>query len=214
MDDFSISSLIGAPPGYIGYNEGGKLTNAIKRNPCSLVLFDEIEKAHPKVLNLLLQILEDGILTDGMNNTYSFRNAMIVMTSNAGYGSNDNKGFIGFAGKEEVDNEVVLKEKLSQLTHYFRPEFVNRIDDIVLFNPLDKESILAVIDLTIDKALTRVDDNINIVITNRVKKEILNTVINEIEYGARPVNRLVEQLIMDRICDCVLRCPDVKDIII
>mgnify|MGYP001305195230 CR=1 FL=1 len=213
MDEFSVSSLIGAPPGYLGYSEGGKLTNAIKRNPCSLVLFDEIEKAHPVVLNLLLQILEDGILTDGQNKTYSFRNAMIIMTSNAGYGFKDNNNSLGFVN-ELPDDETILKDKLSELTNYFRPEFVNRIDDIVLFNPLDVEAIRHIIDLTIKKALTRVDDSIHITITDKVTDEILKNVLNEIEYGARPVNRLVENLVMDRICDCILRCPDIKEIII
>ena len=213
MDEFSVSSLIGAPPGYLGYSEGGKLTNAIKRNPCSLVLFDEIEKAHPVVLNLLLQILEDGILTDGQNKTYSFRNAMIIMTSNAGHGFKDNNNALGFVN-ELPDDETILKDKLNELTNYFRPEFVNRIDDIVLFNPLDTEAIQHIIDLTIEKALTRVDDSIHITITDKVKDEILKNVLNEIEYGARPVNRLVENLVMDRICDCILRCPDIKEITI
>lgn len=213
MDEFSVSSLIGAPPGYLGYSEGGKLTNAIKRNPCSLVLFDEIEKAHPVVLNLLLQILEDGILTDGQNKTYSFRNAMIVMTSNAGYGSKENNNTLGFVN-EIPDDETQLKDKMNELTNYFRPEFVNRIDDIVLFNALDVEAIQHIIDLTIEKALTRVDDSIHITITDEVKDEILKNVLNEIEYGARPVNRLVENLVMDRICDCILRCPDIRDITI
>jgi len=213
MDEFSVSSLIGAPPGYLGYSEGGKLTNAIKRNPCSLVLFDEIEKAHPVVLNLLLQILEDGILTDGQNKTYSFRNAMIVMTSNAGYGSKENNNTLGFVN-EIPDDETQLKDKMDELTNYFRPEFVNRIDDIILFNALDGEAIQHIIDLTIEKALTRVDDSIHITITDKVKDEILKNVLNEIEYGARPVNRLVENLVMDRICDCILRCPDIRDITI
>ena len=213
MDEFSVSSLIGAPPGYLGYSEGGKLTNAIKRNPCSLVLFDEIEKAHPVVLNLLLQILEDGILTDGQNKTYSFRNAMIVMTSNAGYGFKDNNNTLGFVN-ESPDDETILKDKMNELTNYFRPEFVNRIDDIVLFNPLDIEAIRHIVDLTIENALTRVDDSIYITITDKVKDEILKNVLNEIEYGARPVNRLVENLVMDRICDCILRCPDIKEITI
>ena len=138
---------------------------------------------------------------------------MIIMTSNAGYGFKDNNNSLGFVN-EIPDDETILKDKLSELTNYFRPEFVNRIDDIVLFNPLDVEAIRHIIDLTIKKALTRVDDSIHITITDKVTDEILKNVLNEIEYGARPVNRLVENLVMDRICDCILRCPDIKEIII
>ena len=218
MDEMSVSSLIGSPPGYVGYQEGGKLTNAIKRNPCCVVLFDEIEKAHPVVLNLLLQILEDGLLSDGQKRTYSFRNAMIVMTSNAGSSSNANQPLLGFADTWNQFSHESIKQRhsdqLKELTNFFRPEFVNRIDEIVFFKSLDQKGMAAIVDLAIDKALSRVDDSITITITNKTRNLIVAKALMEKEYGARPVNRLVEYLVVDRICDCLLRCPDTTQIII
>lgn len=215
MDEMSMSSLIGSPPGYVGYEEGGKLTNAIKRNPCCVVLFDEIEKAHPVVLNLLLQILEDGLLSDGQKRTYSFRNAMVIMTSNAGCSSNPHQPLMGFKDSTtEEDIHQQRSDQLKDLTNYFRPEFVNRIDEIIFFNSLDQKGMASIVDLAIDKALSRVDDGITITITNKTRNRIITSALLEKEYGARPVNRLVEYLIVDRICDCLLRCPEITQIII
>ena len=208
MEEMSISTLIGSPPGYVGYKEGGKLTNAIKRNPCSVVLFDEIENAHPSVLNLLLQILEDGILTDNNKRTYSFRNAIIIMTSNAGHASNKNEfGFLNDVSDQQ--------KKTSELTYYFKPEFINRIDEIVYFNPLNSDSLIEIIDISIEKALSRLDDDIDVLVTNKTKEDIFNKASMESEYGARPVNRLVEYLIVDRVCDMLLRSKgNIRTIII
>ena len=199
IEEMSVSTLIGSPPGYVGYQEGGKLTNAIKRNPCSVVLFDEIEKAHPDVLNLLLQILEDGILTDNNKRTYSFRNS--IMTSNAGSSSKITKRrTFGF-----IDESVTLNQRSNELTSYFKPEFINRIDEIVFFNPLDADSILKIVDISIEKALSRLDDDIDVFVTDRTKQEIYRKASLESDYGARPINRLVEHLVVDRICDFLLR---------
>lgn len=197
MDEMSISSLIGSPPGYVGYNEGGKLTNAIKRNPCSVVLFDEVEKAHPDVLNLLLQILEDGILTDNNKRTYSFRNSIIIMTSNVGSSSYINQRSFGFISES--------KSISPDLTDYFKPEFINRIDDIVFFNPLNASSMMKIIEVSVEKALSRLEKDIDVFVTNRTKEEIYEKALSDSHYGARPVNRLVEYLVVDRVCDILLR---------
>ena len=145
MEKHSVSRMIGAPPGYVGYEEGGQLTEQVRRHPYSVILFDEIEKAHPDVFNILLQILEDGRLTDGKGRTVDFRNAVLVMTSNVG-----SSALFDLAGS---DPERARKEAMEALRQAFRPEFINRIDDIVLFNPLGKEQLNKIIDLELAKVM-------------------------------------------------------------
>lgn len=176
MEKFSVSRLIGSPPGYVGYEEGGQLTEAVRRNPYSIVLFDEIEKAHPEVLNLLLQILDDGRVTDSNGRTVDFKNTIIIMTSNLG------SEHILDGHKEEVKNEV---------KHHFRPEFINRVDEIIVFNPLDKEAISKILIKIIKDIEKRLkDDNIKLDISDSAKDYLVENGYDP-AFGARPLKRLV-----------------------
>ena len=178
MEKFSVSRLIGSPPGYVGYDEGGELTEAVRRNPYSIVLFDEIEKAHPEVLNLLLQILDDGRLTDSNGRTVDFKNTIIIMTSN-----------LGSEHILEGNKELVTKE----IQEYFRPEFINRIDEIVVFNELDKTSIRQILDKIINGIEDRLkDSDIKIRLTEKCKDYLVDTGY-DVNYGARPLKRLVSR---------------------
>lgn len=187
MEKYSVSRLIGAAPGYVGYEEGGQLTEAVRRKPYSVILFDEIEKAHPDVFNILLQVLDDGRLTDSQGRTVDFKNTIIIMTSNIGSeylidGLNDD-GSIDDENKEKVD--VILRNS-------FKPEFLNRIDDIVMFTPLTSEQVYEIIDLQIADIRSRLEDkDINLEISNAAKEYILANAYN-IEYGARPVKRFLQ----------------------
>lgn len=179
MESFNVSRLIGAPPGYVGYDEGGELTEAVRRNPYSIVLFDEIEKAHKDVFNILLQILDDGRLTDSQGRTVDFKNTIIIMTSNLG------SEYI----LENLDNakELVMQE----LKNTFRPEFINRIDEIIIFNSLKKEIIGGIVDKIIKEVDSRLNQNyIHIAITNEAKEKIINEAYDE-RYGARPIKRYI-----------------------
>ncbi len=180
MEKFSVSRLIGSPPGYVGYDEGGELTEAVRRNPYSIVLFDEIEKAHPEVLNLLLQILDDGRLTDSNGRTVDFKNTIIIMTSNLG------SNYVLEGNKEKVLDEV---------RNYFRPEFINRIDEIIIFNELQKSTIRQILDKIIAQIEDRLkESNISIVLTDRAKSYLVDTGY-DVAYGARPLKRVVNRTI-------------------
>ena len=187
MEKYSVSRLIGAAPGYVGYEEGGQLTEAVRRKPYSVILFDEIEKAHPDVFNILLQVLDDGRLTDSQGRTVDFKNTIIIMTSNIGSeylidGLNDD-GSIDEENKDKVD--VILRNS-------FKPEFLNRIDDIVMFTPLTSEQVYEIIDLQISDIKSRLEDkDINLEISSAAKEYILANAYN-IEYGARPVKRFLQ----------------------
>ncbi len=176
MEKFSVSRLIGSPPGYVGYEEGGQLTEAVRRNPYSIVLFDEIEKAHPEVLNLLLQILDDGRVTDSNGRTVDFKNTIIIMTSNLG------SEHVLENNKEQVLNEVKST---------FRPEFINRIDEIIVFNALSKEAINKILDKIINEIEFRLKDiDLHIELTDKAREEFINQGY-DINFGARPLKRLV-----------------------
>jgi ATP-dependent Clp protease ATP-binding subunit ClpC len=206
MEGFSISTLIGSPPGYQGFDEGGKLTKAIKETPCAVVLFDELEKAHSDVLNLLLQILEDGILTDSYGNTYSFRNAIIIMTTNVTTQSDVNT--LGFeTNTMKTKNTDILKT-------VFRPELLNRIDTIVEFNSLYTNDLQQICEICLNDALTRVPDYIQVHVSDSTKDELLKMASVQTEYGARPVKRLIEELVMNPLSDILLRGVDELDKIV
>ena len=198
MESHSTSKLIGAPPGYVGYDEAGQLTEKVKRKPYSIILLDEIEKAHPDVFNILLQVLDDGKLTDSQGNTVSFANTIIIMTSNAG--SNLNNNSIGF-GKQTVDKSKIE----DSLKETFRPEFLNRIDEIIVFNSLNKEELLQIVDLMLKdtvKALNQKD--ISFEISEDAKQFILEKGTN-IKFGARPLRRAIQRYIEDEISEKILR---------
>lgn len=198
MESHSTSKLIGAPPGYVGYDEAGQLTEKVKRKPYSIILLDEIEKAHPDVFNILLQVLDDGKLTDSQGNTVSFANTIIIMTSNAG--SNLNTNSIGFV-KQTVDKSKVE----DSLKETFRPEFLNRVDEIIVFNSLNKEELLQIVDLMLAdtvKALKHKD--ISFEISDSAKQFILDKGTN-IKFGARPLRRAIQRYVEDEISEMILR---------
>lgn len=198
MESHSTSKLIGSPPGYVGYDDAGQLTEKVRRKPYSIILLDEIEKAHPDVFNILLQILDDGKLTDSQGNTVSFENTIIIMTSNAG--SNLNNNSIGFA-KQSFDKGKVE----SALKEVFRPEFLNRVDEIVVFDSLNKEQLLQIVDLLLkstSKALS--DKDINLEVSAEAKNYILEKG-TDLKYGARPLRRAIQRYIEDPISDMILK---------
>ena len=199
MESNSVAKLIGAPPGYVGYDEAGQLTDKVKRNPYSIVLFDEIEKANSDVFNILLQILDDGRLTDSQGNTVSFENTIIIMTSNAG--SNINTNSIGFG----VTSEANKNRTLSALKDIFRPEFLNRIDEIVVFDSLTSEQLMKIVELMLfDTQKVLNDRNIKLLVDTDVKNYLLEKG-TDVKYGARPLRRAVQRYIEDELVDMILR---------
>jgi ATP-dependent Clp protease ATP-binding subunit ClpC len=208
MEKFSVSRLVGAPPGYVGYEEGGQLTEKVRRKPYSVVLLDEIEKAHPDVFNILLQVLDDGILTDGLGRRVDFRNTIIIMTSNIGV--RDLKDFgagIGFASKAKEENmDDVMKSTIqSALKKAFSPEFLNRLDDVVIFNSLSKDHIHEIIDISLGKLFARITDmGYQIRLTDKAK-DFLSEKGYDKQYGARPLNRAIQKYLEDAIAEEILK---------
>ena len=198
MESHSTSKLIGSPPGYVGYDDSGQLTEKVKRHPYSIVLLDEIEKAHPDVFNILLQVLDDGRLTDSQGNTVSFENTIIIMTSNAG--SNQNTNSIGFGGSRVDSNKV-----MDSLKETFRPEFLNRVDEIVIFEQLNNEQLLKIVDLMLkDTQKALADKDITMVVSDEAKKFLLEKG-TDIKYGARPLRRAIQRYLEDELSDMILR---------
>ncbi len=198
MESHSTAKLIGAPPGYVGYDDAGGLTEKVKRKPYSIILLDEIEKAHQDVFNILLQILDDGRLTDSQGNTVSFENTIIIMTSNAG--SNMNTNSIGF-GKGTLDKNKVE----SALKEVFRPEFLNRVDEIITFDSLTKEQLLQIVNLLLNNTKNALDNkNIKLDVSDEAKRYILDKG-TDIKYGARPLRRAIQRYVEDEISEMILR---------
>jgi len=210
MEKHSVARLIGSPPGYVGYEEGGQLTEAVKHRPYSLILFDEIEKAHPEVFNILLQILDNGRLTDGKGRTVNFKNTIIIMTSNLGGEYVREMAGLGFKledkkAKEIEDRKEDLKEKIMEsLREFFRPEFLNRIDEIIIFNPLSMEDLKKIIDIQVERINQRLKEkNLAISLTESAKKYFAEKGYSS-EYGARPLKRLMEKEILDVLADKII----------
>ncbi len=198
MESHSTSKLIGAPPGYVGYDDAGQLTEKVKRKPYSIILLDEIEKAHPDVFNILLQVLDDGKLTDSQGNTVSFSNTIIIMTSNAG--SNLNNNSIGFGGGTISKNKV-----MDSLKEFFRPEFLNRVDEIVSFDPLTPDQLLQIVDLMLKDTLKALKDkDINMEVSTAAKHFLLDKGTN-IKFGARPLRRAIQRYLEDELSEMILR---------
>ena len=205
MEKHSVSKLIGAPPGYVGYGEGGQLTEAIRHNPNSVVLFDEIEKAHHDVFNALLQILDEGMLTDSKGIKVDFKNSIIIMTSNAGYGLEQELRRIGFNSTVATEDENAREDRAKKaLEETFRPEFINRIDKIVVFNSLTKEDCAAIANLELGKIETRLDDrSIKISWDDSLVEHIIATGYSE-KFGARNIKRKIQELVEDTLSDYII----------
>ncbi len=208
MEKFSISRLVGAPPGYVGYEEGGQLTEKIRRKPYSVVLLDEIEKAHPDVYNILLQVLDDGVLTDSLGRRVDFRNTIIIMTSNIGV--RDLKDFgtgIGFATKSRTDNQDdIMKSTIqSALKKTFSPEFLNRLDDVIVFNSLSRDDIHKIIDISLGRLIARITNiGYNISLTDKAKDFLAEKGYDQ-QYGARPLNRAIQKYVEDPLAEEILK---------
>ena len=208
MEKFSVSRLVGAPPGYVGYEEGGQLTEKVRRKPYSVVLLDEIEKAHPDVFNILLQVLDDGILTDGLGRRVDFRNTIIIMTSNIGV--RDLKDFgsgIGFApkAKRENDEEVMKSTIQNALKRAFSPEFLNRLDDVIVFNSLQREHIHKIIDISLGKLFSRIATlGYQVELTEKAK-DFLSEKGYDQQFGARPLNRAIQRYLEDPVAEEILK---------
>ena len=200
MEKFSVSRLIGAPPGYVGYDEGGQLTEAVRRKPYSVVLFDEIEKAHPDVFNILLQILDDGRITDSQGRTVDFKNTIIILTSNLGSpylldGINEDGSI-----KQEAQDAV-----MAELRRSFRPEFLNRLDEIILFKPLTKENLTNIVDLLVASLRKRLQDrDLDLVLTDEAKQLIIDRGYDPL-YGARPLRRVLQSSVETLVARTILR---------
>jgi ATP-dependent Clp protease ATP-binding subunit ClpB len=197
MEKHTVSRLIGAPPGYVGYEEGGQLTEAVRRRPYTVVLLDEIEKAHPDVFNILLQILDDGRLTDGHGRTVDFKNTVLIMTSNIG---SQSIADLGPGKEEEIKNRV-----MEALKAQFRPEFLNRVDEVIIFHQLGREHIKRIVDLQFDLLKKRLADrHIEIKLTEKAK-ELLVKEGYDPAYGARPLKRTIQRLVLDPLAVKVLK---------
>ena len=210
MEPHSVAKLIGSPPGYVGYDEGGQLTEKVRRKPYSVILFDEVEKAHPDVMNMLLQILEDGRLTDSQGRTVNFKNTVIIMTSNVGARLITDRNKLGFTNnqnekeKNKEDYEETKKEVMAELKKQFRPELLNRIDDIIVFHKLENKDIEKIIDLMLNQVIKRMKaQDIEIEISDDVKKLIAEKGVDN-NYGARPLRRAIQSMLEDKIAEAIL----------
>ena len=204
MEKHSVSRMVGSPPGYVGYEEGGQLSEKVRRNPYSVVLFDEIEKASPEVFNILLQVLDDGHITDGQGRKVDFKNTVIIMTSNAGARSIAAPKRLGFTSVEtpEQSYEMMKKGVMDEIKNIFKPEFLNRIDDIIVFHPLEKEEITRIVRLLTDVMAKRVKENMNITVsfTKKAIEKIAEEGYDK-AYGARPLRRAIQSKIEDAFAE-------------
>ncbi|MDB4651510.1 ATP-dependent Clp protease ATP-binding subunit [Verrucomicrobia bacterium] len=206
MEKFTVSRLVGSPPGYVGYEEGGQLTEQVRRKPYSVILFDEIEKAHPDVMNMLLQILEEGKLTDNVGRTVDFRNTVILLTSNVGAQMVNSQANIGFRKPSEQGDYDAMKETImDEAKRTFKPEFLNRLDDVVVFRSLNRESLITILTLETEKVLTRLKSkNIDLVLSDKAKDFLVEKGYDP-DYGARPMRRAVERYLEDPLAEEILK---------
>jgi ATP-dependent Clp protease ATP-binding subunit ClpC len=207
MEKFSLSRLIGAPPGYVGYEEGGQLTEKVRRKPYSVVLLDEIEKAHPDIFNILLQVLDDGQLTDGLGRKVDFKNTLIIMTSNIGVRQLKDFGSgVGFATATKVENADELSKGVIEkaLKRTFSPEFLNRIDDVIIFNSLDETHIAQIIDIIMKGVMKRLNAlGFTLELTDAAKKYISEKGYDQ-QFGARPLHRAIQKYLEDPLAEEML----------
>jgi ATP-dependent Clp protease ATP-binding subunit ClpC len=207
MEKHSVSKLIGAPPGYVGYEEGGQLTERVRRTPYSVILLDEVEKAHPDVYNILLQVFEDGQLTDGLGNTVDFRNTILIMTSNLGARHLQKRATMGFQSAAEEGTAKSMDELvLSEVKRVFNPEFLNRLDEIILFNPLGDEELLRIIDLLVGMTNdTLIHRQVQIVLTPEARQWLLDKTCGDRSYGARPLRRALQKYVEDPLSEALIQ---------
>jgi len=209
MEPHTVARLFGSPPGYVGYDEGGQLTEQVRRRPYSVILFDEVEKAHPEVFNALLQIMDDGRLTDGQGRTVDFKNTVVIMTSNAGSIDLKRAIRIGFSPKKDEDarseqHEVMRSKAMENLKRIFRPEFINRIDQVVVFHALSKTELYRIVDLMLDQVRFRLSEQgISLVVSDEARDFLLQEGFDE-EYGARPLRRAIQTYVDDALADALL----------
>jgi len=206
-EKFDVTKLTGAPPGYVGHQDGGQLTEKVRRKPYSIVLFDEVEKAHPEIFNSLLQILDEGSITDGLGRKINFKNTLIILTSNVGQRKlQDFGGGVGFATKAsteriEMENEVMLKKELQKM---FSPEFINRLDDIVYFKNLEKDDVMKILEVELTKVIPRLESlGYRVKISQDLKEKITEAGFDP-KYGARPIKRIVQKYIEDTLADLMI----------
>jgi ATP-dependent Clp protease ATP-binding subunit ClpA len=205
MEKFSVSRLIGAPPGYVGYEEGGQLSERIRRRPFAVILLDEIEKAHPDIFNVLLQILDDGRLTDGQGRTVNFKNTVIIMTSNIGADILQKHGSIGFKSyKEDIAYKEIKEKLMDEVKRTFKPEFINRVDDIIIFNPLDKEDITKIVDIELEQLYKKLSQqDIQLEVTKKAKEFLAHNGFDA-HFGARPLKRTIQKQLVDQLSVMIL----------
>ena len=206
MEKFSASRLIGSPPGYVGYEEGGQLSEAVRRRPYSVILFDEVEKAHPDVMNLLLQVLEEGMITDSFGRKVDFRNTIIILTSNVGADSIKRQTTLGFGAMSEDQADFDgMKDKINGIAKkHFRPEFLNRLDELVVFRMLEKENLDQIVDLEVNKLIKRLEEKDIELVIDAATRDLIVARGFDPEYGARPMRRAVEQLLEDPLAEAIL----------
>ncbi len=206
MEKHAVSKLIGSPPGYVGHEEGGQLTERVRRQPYSLILFDEIEKAHPDVANLLLQILEDGLLTDAYGNQVDFKNTLILMTSNIGSKLVLRGGRMGFGeGNAQESFQRLEEEILAELRRNFSPEFINRIDEVIVFNPLGEEELRRIVDILVeDVNETLAERSLRLEVSAEAKDWLLRKADIEPSTGARPLRRTIQRHIQDAVSEILI----------
>ena len=205
MEKFNVSRLIGAPPGYVGYEEGGQLTEKVRRRPYSVILLDEIEKAHPDVFNLLLQVLEEGRLTDSFGRKVDFKNAILIMTSNVGADLWRKKGALGFdVEKEEISYEKIKGTLMEQVKKTFKPEFLNRVDDIIVFHPLTRDDLYKIIDIEMSEVEKRLSEqDLKIELTKEAKEFLIEKGFDQV-FGARPLKRTIQRFLEDPLAEEII----------
>lgn len=216
MEKFAVSRLVGAPPGYVGYEEGGQLTEKVRRRPYSVVLFDEIEKAHPEIFNILLQILESGRLTDSVGRAVDFKNTVIIITSNIGSKYAEKSKALGFSKEttEDIPYEKFKGKIMDEVKKVMNPEFLNRIDEIIVFHPLTKDDLKKIIDIMLEDILKRLSEKgIKIVLTDNAKEFLIEKGYDPV-YGARPLRRTIQKYVEDPLAEEILSGKIASDKII
>jgi ATP-dependent Clp protease ATP-binding subunit ClpC len=205
MEKHSVSKLIGSPPGYVGHEEGGQLTEKIKRSPYSVLLLDEIEKAHPDLFNILLQVLEDGILTDALGTVIDFKNTILIMTSNIGARFIQKRGLLGFQSSSRSQQATVEEGVMQAVKQTFNPEFINRLDEIIVFEPLTEEDLLEIVGLMIGQLnRTLIRRKLQVQITTEAKHWIVEKTCVDRSYGARPLRRALQKYVEDPLSEALI----------